>query len=70
MMNQWQRIYKEKKMTAESMARQFKQGDVCVSTGQVAEPTGILQALAAYAPELELEHIRTVYSFLSGSRST
>lgn len=58
MMNQWQRIYKEKKMTAESMARQFKQGDVCVSTGQVAEPTGILQALAAYAPELELEHIR------------
>ena len=58
MMNQWQRMYEEKKMTAESLARQFKNGDVCVSTGQVAEPTGILQVLASYAPELDLEHIR------------
>lgn len=40
------------------MARTFQSGDVCVSNGQVAEPVGILQALALHARANKLEDVQ------------
>ncbi len=57
-MDKWLQLYQAKKMEPEEMAAQFKSGDVCVSNGQVAEPVGILEAVAAYARDNDLSQIK------------
>lgn len=57
-MDQWNELYKEKKMTPEEAVALFKSGDVCVSNGQVAEPVELLDALADRAMEDDLRDIQ------------
>ncbi|MDD2421523.1 MAG: acetyl-CoA hydrolase/transferase C-terminal domain-containing protein [Heliobacteriaceae bacterium] len=45
-MNKWAEMYKAKLTTPGGIAQQINSGDICVSTGQVAEPCAILAALA------------------------
>ena len=57
-MNRWQELYKEKLTTPEELAKKFNSGDVCLSNGQVAEPTKILEALAERAQKENLTGLK------------
>ena len=60
-MNKWEELYKKKKLTREEMAKQFKSGNVCVSTCAAAEPVEILDLLAERALK---ENLNDIYHYL------
>lgn len=57
-MNKWKELYKEKLTTPEELAKRFNSGYVCLSNGQVAEPTKILEALLERAQKENLTDIK------------
>lgn len=54
----WASLYTEKLKTPEEVALLFKSGDVCLSNGQITEPTSILDALADRAQKENLKDIK------------
>lgn len=60
-MDIWIKQYQDKLRTAEEIALEFKNGDRCLSNGQVAEPVGILQALTERAQK---EDLRDIHHYL------
>lgn len=57
-MNNWEKLYNEKKKSPEEIAKLFDSGDVCLSNGQIAEPIGILEAVAKRAKSENLKDIQ------------
>lgn len=53
----WIKMYKDKLRSFDDIMQEFHSGDVCVSNGQIAEPVGILNALADYAEKEDLKEI-------------
>lgn len=54
----WEEMYKEKLRSPQEIAQFFRNGDVCLSNGQVTEPIAILDALAERAQKEDLKDIR------------
>lgn len=57
MVSKWEDAYKQKLTTAEEIVKMVNSDDVCVSNGQVAEPSAIVAALVERARKEDLQGI-------------